>query len=44
MWACIYKGVEMKSVNGNVNNFLCMRERKSLETLNQIKQIVILKY
>ena len=29
MWACIYKGLEMKRVNENVNNFLCMREEKS---------------
>ena len=31
-------------VNGNTKSFLCVREKKSLETLNQMKQIVVLKH
>ena len=31
-------------VNGNAKSFLCVREMKSLETLNQMKQIIVLKY
>ena len=31
-------------VNGNAKSFLCVREKKSLETLNQMKQIVVLKH
>ena len=43
LWAFVYKGVEVKRVNGNTKNFfMCERERKSLETLNQMKQIVVL--
>ena len=34
----------MKKVNRNAKSFLCMREKKNLETLNQIKEIVVLKY
>ena len=39
----------MKMVNGNSKSFfffffVCERERKSLKTLNQIKQIVVLKH
>ena len=44
LWTCVYKGVEMKRVNGNAKSFLCVWEIKSFETLNQIKQIVILKH
>ena len=24
LWACVYKGVKVKRVNGNVNSFLCV--------------------
>ena len=34
----------MKRVNRNVKSFLCVRERKNLETLNKIKEIVVLKH
>ena len=44
LWACVYKGVEVKRVNRNAKSFLCVRERKNLETLNQIKEIVVLKH
>ena len=44
LWACVYKGVEVKRVNRNAKSFLCVRERKNLETLNKIKEIVVLKY
>ena len=46
LWACVYKGVEVKNVNGNAKSYFCMRERKSLEILNQIiiKQIIVLKH
>ena len=44
LWTCIYKGVKVKRVNGNANSFLCVWEKKSLEILNQMKQIVVLKY
>ena len=37
LWTCVYKGVEVKRVNENAKSFLCVREMKSLETLNQIK-------
>ena len=30
--------------NGNAKSFLCARERKSPETLNQMKQIIVLKH
>ena len=40
----IYIRVEVKIVNENSKSFLCVRERKSLEILNQMKQIVVLKY
>ena len=40
----IYKEVEVKRVNGNAKSFLCVREIKSLETFNQMKQIVVLKH
>ena len=44
-WACVYKGVEVKGVNGNARKKkLCVREKKSLETLNKIKQIIVLKH
>ena len=44
--ACVYKRVEVRTVNGNAKSFLCERERerKSLEILNQMKQIVDLKH
>ena len=42
--AYVYKGVKVKMVNGNAKSFLCVREKKSLETLNQMKQIIILKH
>ena len=44
LWACTYKGVKVKIVNGNAKSFLCMWERKSLEILNQMKQIEVLKH
>ena len=44
LWTCLYKGVEVKMVNGNAKSFLCVWEMKSLETLNQMKQIVVLKH
>ena len=44
LWACVYKGVEVKMVNENAKSFLCVREKKSLETLNQMKQIIVLKH
>ena len=44
LWACVYKGVEVKRVNRNAKSFLCVRERKNLETLNQIKEIVVLNH
>ena len=44
LWACVFKRVEVKMVNKNAKSFLCLRESKSLETLNQMKQIVILKH
>ena len=28
-------------VNGNAKSFFCVREKKNLETLNQIKQIIV---
>ena len=31
-------------VNGNAKSFLCVRQKKSFETLNQMKQIIILKH
>ena len=43
-WACVYKGVEVKMVNKSAKSFLCVREKKNLETLNQIKEIVVLKH
>ena len=43
LWAYVYKGVEIKRVNENAKSFLCVRERKSFEKLNQMKQIVVLK-
>ena len=33
----------MKRLNGNAKSFVCVREMKSLEILNQIKQIIALK-
>ena len=44
LWTCIYKGVEVKRVNVNAKSLLCVRKMKSLETLNQMKQIVVLKH
>ena len=44
LWICVYKGVKVKAVDGNAKSFLCVRERRSFETLNQIKQIVVLKH
>ena len=44
LWACVYNGVEVKWVNKNAKSFLCVREKKNLETSNQIKEIVVLKY
>ena len=44
LWTCVYKGVEVKRVSGNAKSFLCVREMKSFEILNQIKQIVVLKH
>ena len=35
----VYKWVEVKKVNGNAKSFLCVWEMKSLEILNQMKQI-----
>ena len=40
----VYKWVEVKKVNGNAKSFLCVWEIKSLEILNQMKQIVVWKY
>ena len=40
----VYKGVKVKRMNGNAKSFLCVREKKNLETLNQIKEIVVLKH
>ena len=34
----------MEMVNGNAKSFLYVREKKNLKTLNQMKQIVVLKY
>jgi len=28
LWAFVYKGVEVKWVNGNTNIFLCVREKE----------------
>ena len=47
LWACVYKWVEVKSMNGNVKSFVCVRKEKSwniepnetnnnLETLNKM--------
>ena len=44
LWASTYKGVEVKIVSGNVKSFVCVRDKKNLEILNQMKQIVVLKY
>ena len=44
LWTCVYKGVEVKRVNENAKSFWCVRDMKSLETLNQIKQIIVLKH
>ena len=44
LWACVYKGVEVKWMNENAKSSLYVRERKCLETLNQLKQIVALKH
>ena len=38
LWTCVYKGVEVKRVNGNAKSFLCVWEMKSLEILNQMKK------
>ena len=38
LWTCVYKGVEVKRVNGNAKSFLCVCEMKSLEILNQMKK------
>ena len=43
VWACVYKWAKVKSLNGNAKSFVCVREMKSLEILNQIKQIIALK-
>ena len=40
----IYIRVEVKIVNEKSKSFLCVRERKSLEILNKMKQIVVLKH
>ena len=40
----VYKWVEVKKVNGNAKSFLCVWEAKSLEILNQMKQIVVWKH
>ena len=40
--ACVYKGVKVEMVNGNAKSFFYVREKKGLETLNQMKQIVTL--
>ena len=40
----VCKGVEVKKVNRNVKSFLRERERNNLETLNQIKEIIVLKH
>ena len=29
LWACVYKGVEVKMVNENAKNFLCEKVEKS---------------
>ena len=29
LWACVYKGVEVKRVDGNVKKILCEKEEKS---------------
>ena len=44
LWTCVYKVVEVKWVNGNAKSFLFVWEMKSLEILNQMKQIVVLKH
>ena len=44
LWAWVYHKSEVKRVNGNAKSFLCVREMKNLETLNQMKQIVVLKH
>ena len=28
-WTCVYKGVEVKRVNGNAKSFLCVKDEKS---------------
>ena len=28
LWACVYKGVEVKRVNGNAKSFLCVRKEE----------------
>ena len=33
----VYKRVKVKMVDGNAKSFLCVGERRSLKTLNQIK-------
>ena len=44
LWACTYKRIKVKIVNGNAKSFFCLWDKKSLEILNQIKQIVVLKH
>ena len=44
LWACVYKAVEVKWVNGNAKSFLCMREEKFWniepnETNNSLKKL-----
>ena len=43
-WVCVYKGVKVKTMDENAKSFLCVRERRSFETVNQIKQTVVLKH
>ena len=44
LWVCVYKGVKVKTMDENAKSFLCVRERRSFETVNQIKQTVVLKH
>ena len=37
LWACVYKGVEVKRVNGNAKSFLCEKRGKILKQPNENK-------
>ena len=38
---CVYRERERERERENAKSFLCVRERKNLKTLNQMKQIIV---